>query len=38
MSEYAKNPSYDLDLGARYASIAIREQLREIQQGISALV
>ena len=38
MSEFAEKPSYEADLGARYASIAIREQLRDIQQGIAALV
>lgn len=40
MSEYAKkSPDHvKIDLGARYASIAIRDQLKEIQQGISALV
>ena len=38
MSEFAEKLSYDVDLGARYASIAIREQLRLIQQGIAALV
>ena len=38
MSEFAEKPSYNVDLGARYASIAIREQLRLIQQGIAALV
>ena len=38
MSEYAKKLSNDVDLGARWASIAIREQLKEIQQGIPGLV
>ena len=38
MSEYAKKHSDQVDLGARFASIAIREQLKEIHQGISALV
>lgn len=38
MSVFAEKPSYEVDLGARYASIAIREQLRLIQQGIAALV
>ena len=38
MSEFAEKPTYDVDLGARYASIAIREQLKLIQQGIAALV
>ncbi|KAK4696357.1 hypothetical protein P7C71_g1551, partial [Lecanoromycetidae sp. Uapishka_2] len=37
MSEYAKKNSDQVDLGARYASIAIRDQLKEIQQGIPAL-
>ena len=38
MSEFAKKQPSEVDLGARYASIAIREQLRDIQQGIAALV
>ena len=38
MSEYAEKHSDEVDLGARYASIAIRDQLKEIQQGIQVLV
>ena len=38
MSEYAKKESDEVDLGARYASIAIRDDLKVIQQGIPVLV
>ncbi len=38
MTKYARKLYDDVDLGARWASIAIREQLKEIQQGIPGLV
>ena len=38
MSKYAEKHSSEVDYGARYASIAIRDQLKEIHQGIPALV
>ena len=38
MSEYAKRSYDQADIGARYASIAIRDQLKEIQLGIATLV
>ena len=38
MSRYAELKTDDMDLGARRASIAIREQLKVIQRGIQSLV
>ena len=38
MSRYAELTTDQIDLGAQRASIAIREQLKEIQRGIPSLV
>lgn len=38
MSRYAELKPDQIDLGAQRASIAIREQLKEIHSGIQSLV
>ena len=38
MSRYAEIETGQIDLGAQWASIAIREQLKEIHRGIQSLV